>query len=80
MATEMSPLRAWRERMAKKSKGGVFTQQQAADLLGTSQGTYSDWEALQKSPRPINMLRISQVTGIPLDKLIIAFADAEKAA
>jgi transcriptional regulator with XRE-family HTH domain len=79
MATETSPLRAWRRRQAKR-EGGVFTQRQAADLLGTTQGTYSDWETLQKSPRPNNMLRISQVTGIPLEKLIIAFAGAEKAA
>ena len=52
-------------------KAGM-TQTELASKLGVTQGTVGAWEIGVSYPKPTNLVRLSEILKIPIDKLMKA--------
>jgi transcriptional regulator with XRE-family HTH domain len=56
-------LKAWREATG-------LNQREAAQILGTTQTTYSRFERQARAPKPERAKAISQKTGVPFESVL----------
>lgn len=66
---EAGPLAAWFERSG-------MTQAALAEALGVTQGQVSAWASGRRLPRPETLIRLSDLTGIPVEALVRFALDA----
>ena len=58
------------QRLKKWRKGLTWSQTKAAEYLGVSQPTYSEWENDRSTPGIATLPKVALETGIPFDAFV----------
>lgn len=46
-------------------------QQELADQIGVSRATICNWEKGKSSPKSVQLQKISKITGVPMDNILL---------